>query len=192
MPKKLIVVFALALGLLTGCSGNAPESVPESVPEVVSLQSPDGAEKTTSSATSPAAPVIRPDTTFAEQRRMQQPWMQCLQKRGLPMQTTEEGLLDLDASGNSKETNGRIMASQPENEKACGGLRPVLAPELDEEKNPYYEDDNDNYHECLIAHGDSLVKVDGQWRPGPGWGEKAPDEAMELACQAEAFDGKRG
>ncbi|KUL27767.1 hypothetical protein [Actinoplanes awajinensis] len=187
MPKKFTLACALALGLLSGCSGNAPDSAPE----VVSLQSPGG-PVTVSSAATQAAPVIRPDTTFAEEARMQQPWMQCLKSRGVPMRTTEDGLLDLGGSGNSEETNGRLIARKPENEKACGKLRPVLAPELDEEKNPYYADDDDNYHKCLVAHGEPLIKKDGKWQPGPGWNDWTPDEAMGLACQAAAFDGKRG
>jgi hypothetical protein len=53
-------------------------------------------------------------------------------------------------------------------------------------------DDNDDYNRCLVAHGDALVKKDGKWVPGPGWDDWPPDPDMELACQAKAFDGKRG
>ena len=189
MSKKLTIAVTLALGVLAGCSGPAEDSAPK----VVSLLPPSAAapDATTSKAAAPAAPVIRPDTSFEEVHRMQQPWMRCLKEQGVPMQTTEEGLLDIDARGNG-EQNGRIMASQPENEKACGKQRPVYAPELDEEKNPYYADDEDNFHKCRVEHGEPLVKKDGQWRPGPGWNDWVPDEAMSLACQAQAFDGKKG
>jgi hypothetical protein len=37
-----------------------------------------------------------------------------------------------------------------------------------------------------------LVKKGGKWVPGPGWDDWPPDPDMELARQAEAFDGKRG
>jgi hypothetical protein len=53
-------------------------------------------------------------------------------------------------------------------------------------------DDNDDYNRCLVAHGEPLVKKDGKWVPGPGWDDWPPDPDMELACQAKAFDGKRG
>ncbi|WP_433790100.1 hypothetical protein [Actinoplanes sp. CA-252034] len=39
------------------------------------------------------------------------------------------------------------------------------------------------------------VKKDGEWAPGPTWfGDDAlpPNESVELACQAEAFDGRKG
>ncbi|SDS27572.1 hypothetical protein [Actinoplanes derwentensis] len=190
MSKKLMVALTLALGVLAGCSGPAEDSAPE----VVSLLSPSGSapDAATSKAAAPAAPVIRPDTSFEEVHRMQQPWMRCLKEHGVPMETTTEGLLEISGEGNSKETNGRLIASRPENEKACGKLRPVFAPELDEEKNPYYDDDDDNFHKCRVEHGEPLVRTNGQWRPGPGWNDWAPDEAMQLACQAQAFDGKKG
>jgi hypothetical protein len=189
MSRKLTIALALALGVLAGCSGTAEESAPK----VVSLEPPSGAPDAATAAAAPtAAPVIRPDTTFAEEQRMQQPWMRCLKEQGVPMQTTETGLLDIDAGGDSKETNGRILAENPKNEKACGKLRPVLAPELDEEKNPYYADDDDNFHKCRVEHGEPLVKKDGKWQPGPGWNDWAPDDDVSLACQAEAFDGKKG
>jgi hypothetical protein len=187
MSKKLTIALTLAVSVLAGCSGPAEDSAPK----VVSLVPPsaDTPGATTSKA---AAPIIRPDTSFEEVHRMQQPWMRCLKEHGVPMRTTDEGLLDISAEGDSKETNGRILASRPENEKACGKQRPVFAPELDEEKNPYYADDDDNFHKCRVEHGEPLVKKDGQWRPGPGWNDWAPDEAMSLACQAQAFDGKKG
>ncbi|GAA1646318.1 hypothetical protein [Actinoplanes couchii] len=172
--------------LLAGCSGPGAESVPE----VASLRTASAAP----TGTTAGAPVIRPDSTSADVRRMQQPWMRCLKEQGLPTTTTEDGLLDLTATGNTKETNGRIMSAQPEIEKACGGLRPVLAPELDEDRNPYWADDNDDYHECLVEAGLDYVKKNGEWEPGPSWytDSQAPDEATELGCQAKAFDGRKG
>jgi hypothetical protein len=184
--KKLAVTLVLSFGILAGCSGGAAESAPK----VATLKASSAA----SAAAAPqAAPVIRPDTTSTEQRQMQQPWMKCLKENGVPVRTTADGLLDIDAGSDSKKANGRIMAtSDSKVTKACGKLMPVLAPELDEDKNPYWADDNDNYHECRVAGGEPLVKKDGKWQPGPGWNDWTPDGAMDLACQAKAFDGKRG
>jgi hypothetical protein len=124
---------------------------------------------------------------------MAQPWMKCLGDRGIPVRTGPDGLLDIDATGTTKATNGRIRAeTDPKVTAACGKLKPVLATELDEDKNPYWADDNDDYNRCLVAHGEPLVKKDGKWVPGPGWDDWPPDPDMELACQAKAFDGKRG
>lgn len=191
MTRKLTVALALSLGFsltagLAGCSGETAESTPE----VVSLQPPSSASA--QAASTPAAPVIRQDTTAAEQARMQQPWMKCLKEQGIPMTTTEAGLLDIDASGNTQQTNGRILAEEPKVSKICGKLRPVLTPELDEDKNPYWDDDNNNYHECLVEGGVPLVKKDGEWVPGPGWNDATWPESLELSCQSKAFDGKKG
>jgi hypothetical protein len=184
MRTRLALI--LSAGILAGCS---PAQRP--APEVVTLRSPAAVASAT--AVAGAAPVIRPDTTFEEQARMGQPWMRCLKEHGVPMRTNPDGLLDIDASGNSKATNGRVMANRdPKVVAACGKLMPVLAPELDEEKNPYWADDDNNYHQCLVDHGEPLVKKDGKWVPGPGWNDWAPDTDMELACQATAYDGKKG
>jgi hypothetical protein len=180
--RKAVLVLTL---LLAGCTtaGKAPE--------VASLRSP-AATAATAGGTK-AAPVIRPDSTSEEVARMRQPYMKCLKENGVPMMTTEDGLLDIDAGGNSKATNGRIMAAtNPKIVAACGKLAPVLAPELDEDKNPYYADDDDNFNKCLVEHGKPLVKKDGKWVVGPGFDDWQPDEAMEIACQVKAFDGKKG
>ncbi|GIE74066.1 hypothetical protein Aph02nite_00160 [Actinoplanes philippinensis] len=171
-------------GLAAGCSAEKEKEAP---PQVASLQSPDSVPS--KGAVSAAAPVIRPDTTAAEVQRMQQPWFQCLKEHDVPTRTTEEGLLDLDASAS---VNGRIRASEPDMVKACGKLEPVLAPELDEDRNPYWADDDDNYHKCLVEGGVDLVKKNGEWVPGPTWGEYSPNESLELRCQAKAFDGRKG
>ncbi|MCO8274096.1 hypothetical protein M1L60_26195 [Actinoplanes sp. TRM 88003] len=184
MRTKLALAFVF---VLAGCS-SAPS---EDTPSVVSLQTPGSAPV----SVAPAAPVIRPDTTAAEVRRMQQPWMKCLKENKVPMRTAEDGLLDISASGNTNETNGRIIAETDRKVvAACGKLKPVLAPELDEDKNPYWADDDNNYHLCLVAAGQDFVKRNGEWRPGPTWytDPQEPDEALELRCQAEAFDGKKG
>jgi hypothetical protein len=185
MRRTAIVIVALMAGA-AGCSSA------EKAPEIATLRSPAAAASSTAGA-APVAPVIRPDSTFAEIARMQQPWMRCLKANGVPMRTTDDGLLDIDATGRTKETNGRSIAtSDPKVVAACGKLMPVPAPELDEARNPYWADDYENYNKCLVAHGDPLVKKNGQWVPGPGWGDYAPDEAMEIGCQAKAFDGKKG
>jgi hypothetical protein len=174
--------------LLTGCSAPAgPGTQPKDTPQVASLQSPTAAPS--GGAVSQAAPVIRPDTTAAEVLRMQQPWFQCLKEHDVPTRTTDAGMLDLDAAGT---VNGRVRASEPDMVKACGKLQPVLAPELDEERNPYWADDDENYHKCLVEGGRDLVKKNGEWVPGPTWWDSAPDEALDLACQAKAFDGRKG
>ncbi|GAA2885111.1 hypothetical protein Acy02nite_79440 [Actinoplanes cyaneus] len=178
----VLMVFLLT-GFFAGCGGPADEPAP---PQVASLASPSSVA---SDAVSRAAPIIRPDTTAAEVLRMQQPWFQCLKEHDVPTRVTEGGLLDLDAGA---KVNGRIRASEPDMQKACGDLEPKLAPELDEDRNPYWADDNDNYHECLVENGVDLVKKDGHWVPGPTWGDMVPDEGRDLACQAKAFDGRKG
>jgi hypothetical protein len=183
--RKTLVVLALGL-LLAGC-----DRAGHSEPEVATLQS----AATTAPATGAAqvAPVIRPDTTAEDQARMAQPWMRCLKGNGVPVKTNPDGLLDIDASGSSRATNGRILATgDPKIVAACGKLMPVLAPELDEDKNPYWADDHDDYNKCLVAHGEPLVEKDGKWVPGPGWNDWPPNPDMELACQATSFDGKKG
>jgi hypothetical protein len=184
--RKTLVTLSIGF-LLAGCSSGAHESQPE----VATLQS---ATATTQAATAaPGAPVIRPDTTDEEEAQMAQPWMKCLKTNGVPMTTNPDGLLEIDASGNTKATNGRIIATtNPKIVKACGKLMPVLAPELDEDKNPYYADDTDDYNKCLVAHGEPLVKQDGKWVIGPGWNDWPSDPDMELACQAKSYDGKKG
>jgi hypothetical protein len=181
--KLALAVTALLAGLCTACSGPAEQQSP---PQVASLRSPSGAP---SGPVSQAAPVIRPDTTAAEVLRMQQPWFQCLKEHDVPTRVTEGGLLDLDAAAT---VNGRVRASEPDMREACGRFEPVYAPELDEARNPYWADDNDNYYRCLVEGGKDFVRKDGEWVPGPTWGDSAPDEALELGCQAKAFDGRKG
>ncbi|GIF37161.1 hypothetical protein [Actinoplanes xinjiangensis] len=178
------LALTLATLVLAGCSSPAKQAPPE----VATLESPGSAPP---SAASPAAPVIRPDSTAAEVFRMQQPWFRCLKGHDVPTRVVEGGLLDLDASGT---VNGRIRSAEPDMEKACGGLRPVLAPELDEDRNPYWADDDENYHKCLVEAGYDFVKKDGEWVPGPSWytDSKPPNESVELGCQAKAFDGRKG
>jgi hypothetical protein len=185
--RKTLAVLSLGF-LLAGCSGGAKDAAE---PKVATLQSADATAA--ASAAPQVAPVIRPDTTADEQARMAQPWMKCLKANGVPMKTGPDGLLDIDASGRTKATNGRIIAnSDPKVTAACSKLMPVLAPELDEEKNPYWADDNDDYNRCLVAHGEPLVKRDGKWVIGPGWDDWPSDPDMEMACQATSFDGKKG
>jgi hypothetical protein len=184
MRTTKAVAVALSMVVLTACG-----SPKESVPEVASVQAPGSAA---AAPAAPAAPVIRPDTTFDEVARMQQPWMKCLREQGIPMRTTENGLLDIGGTGNTAAGNGRIQSRDPKIVEACGKLMPVLAPELDEDKNPYWADDDENYNKCLVAGGSKLVKKDGKWVPGPGWNDQAPNEALELSCQAKSYDGKKG
>jgi hypothetical protein len=185
-PRTTFAVLSLGF-LLAGCSAGARDSAPE----VATLQSANATAPATTAAQ--IAPVIRPDTTADEQARMGQPWMRCLKANGVPMKTNPDGLLDIDAGGTTKATNGRLIATQdPKVVAACGKLMPVLAPELDEDKNPYWADDNNDYNKCLVEHGDPLVEQNGKWVPGPGWDDWPPDPDMELACQAKAFDGKKG
>ncbi|WBB71908.1 hypothetical protein O7602_19465 [Micromonospora sp. WMMD1128] len=191
MRTKLpVAVLAVSLGVLAGCAALPRKAEPAGRPEVATLESSSAAAPA-ATAPAPVAPVIRPDTTTEEQNRMNQPWLQCLKKEGVPTRTTADGLLDL-AGGDTNETNGRILANEPRYVQACGKLRPVLAPELDEDKNPYWADDNENYHRCVVANGKPLVKKDGRWVPGPGFNDWAPNEAMELECQAKSFDGRKG
>ena len=183
---RTLIALGLSVAVLAGCSGS-PE---QTAPEVVSLQPPGSAPASAPAAKAQVAPVIRPDTTSAEVLRMQQPWMQCRKANGVPMKT-RDGLLDIDAGRTG--VNGRIMTTRDQKVvKACGKLQPVYAPELDEDKNPYWADDDDNYHKCLVENGVPLVKKDGKWWPGPGWGELPPNEPLEVSCQAEAYDGRKG
>ncbi|MFI5840903.1 hypothetical protein ACIA8K_14480 [Catenuloplanes sp. NPDC051500] len=181
MRKRTLVVLG-SVFLLAACGGAEPEATPQ----IPTLTTPAAA----ASATPPAgAPVIRPDTTWDEQRVMQQPFMRCLQEKGMRLTTDEKGLLDLDpgAPGNQRLTSRDDPAYAD-----CQKLWPVLAPELDETKNPYWADDNENYHKCLVAGGKPLVKENGEWKVGPGFDTWEPDEAMEMECQATAFDGRKG
>lgn len=184
VPRHALVAMGM-LFLLTACG----EAAPQPAPEVATLTTPNAT--TVASAVPPTgAPVIRPDTTWDEQRVMQQPFMKCLQERGMQLGTDEKGLLDLNpqAAGG----NQRLTAFDDPKYADCQKLWPVLAPELDEEKNPYWEDDNDNYHECRVAAGEPLVKENGQWRPGPGWDTWEPNGTDDMECQAKSFDGKKG
>ncbi|WP_033344056.1 hypothetical protein [Catenuloplanes japonicus] len=178
MPKRTLVALGVLL-LLSACGGTDPDAAPE----VATLTTPDAAVSATPVS---GAPVVRPDTTWDEQRVMQQPFMTCVRDKGLPVVTDEKGLLDL------APPDGRRLAFSDPAYGDCQKLWPVLSPELDEDKNPYWADDDENYHKCLVAGGKPLVKVDGQWRPGPGFDTWEPDEAMEMECQAAAFDGKKG
>jgi hypothetical protein len=65
---------------------------------------------------------------------------------------------------------------------------------VDEDRNPYWADDDENYHKCLVEAGYDFVKKDGEWVPGPSWytDSKPPNESVELGCQAKAFDGRKG
>jgi hypothetical protein len=185
VPKRTLVVVGM-LFLLAACGQTEPE--PGSGSDIASLATPNAA--TSAPAPAPAgAPVIRPDTSWDEQRVMQQPFMKCLQEKGMQLATDEKGLLDLNAAAPG---NQRIEAFREAKYADCQKLWPVLAPELDEEKNPYWADDDENYHKCVVAGGKPLVKKDGEWVPGPGFDIWEPNDAMELECQAKSYDGKKG
>jgi hypothetical protein len=183
-PLRVVLIAGVCVAALAGC--NSAEPADETTADVATLQS--ATPRSSASAASAGRPVIRPDTTFDEQARMGQPYMVCLKEQGIPMRTGEQGLLDF------ANTEAKLRAIEAKFQKACESKTPIMAPELDPERNPYYADDHENYHECQAERGVDLVKKDGKWRPGPNWGEEPGIDGLKISeeCQALSYDGKKG
>ena len=181
---RSVLIAGVCVAALAGC--DSAESTDDATTDVVTLQSTT--PRSSASAVAAGPPVIRPDTTFDEQARMQQPYLVCLKEQGLEITTGEQGLLQFGS------TEAKIGSIDEKVQKVCGDKNPVLAPELDPEKNPYYADDDENYNKCQTERGVDLVKKDGKWRPGPNWGSEPGIDGLKISeeCQALSYDGKKG
>jgi hypothetical protein len=175
-----LAVPALLVAVVAGCGADGAATVDVRGTETAAPTVPAGPPVNGS-----GRPMIRPGTSEAEQRRLYDDYLDCLRQHGVPLTTGPDGEVSW-AGSDARPADG----SRPH--AACGNRIPVLAPELDEARNPYYADDERNYFDCLVAHGMDWAKVNGEWEPGPRWGREPNSARVHDKCRAAAFDGKRG
>jgi hypothetical protein len=184
MPSSVRAALALTLclGAVTACSSSAdPEA-----PKVVSFRSGPATTGSAPPSTASGRPVLRVDMTDREEDDLMQVYYVCLVDHGVAMKQNAEGRWEW-AGAESK-----MASDRPEMVKACDNKIPDQPPEMNPEQNPYYEQDNNNYFQCLEDHGDDVHKDADGWNTGPKWGDFPNAAAVTEACEVQAFDGKKG
>ncbi|WP_306207442.1 hypothetical protein [Actinoplanes sp. RD1] len=181
MMRRLVRLPALTVlvtGTLLGC-GSSPEAT---TPQVATLQS---SPVRASASTDPEdlRPLIRPDTSQAEQDRLVAIWTTCL--------TTEDGTTARYtkrwAVGREKANDARWQAAKA----ACRSKEPEDFTDREMRKDlPAFKDKQRIFHDCAEQKGYDLTPLDpatglfGLERVGPNgdW-----DSAGIKECQRQAF-----
>ncbi|GLY99781.1 hypothetical protein [Actinoplanes sp. NBRC 103695] len=179
IPVRMTALLASVACALTACASTAEKEPPK----VASFKS-EAAAPSPSAANGP--PVIRVDMTNAEEEALFSVYLKCLHDNGVPMTQQADGTW-MWAGAESK-----IQSDTPKIKKACDNMLPQQAPEKAAATNPYYEEDNDKFWQCLKDHGDDVNKGADGWSPGPKWGEFPNAEAVTEQCEVRSFNGKKG
>jgi hypothetical protein len=178
------IALALCIGALTACAGQAADK--QKPPGVITFSEP-AAGASGAAATNPDAgrPQLRLDMTEAEENALFAAHSQCLKDAGVPMNRDEHGQLWF-ASDEAKR-----MATSPEVLKACGGKEPLKPPEMDPDKNPYYEEDRLANIKCQIEHGIPWQSNGGKYDYPPDITDPAQLQ-IQRDCRLRHMNGKRG
>ncbi|KUO09340.1 hypothetical protein [Streptomyces sp. DSM 15324] len=185
--RRVPGAVALVAGalLLTGCAGSGDSDDDSATrQDVASLHSdaPDGS--TTAEATpSPddGRPQLRLDSSEEEKNRYWHIYAMCLKDHGHKMLTARgpDSVDDSDHSATAKAAT-----------KACANRLPLQPPELDEAKNPHYDDDYRAYVKCLNREGlkvTALPDNSGWTYDGNTTMSAAQQTKVDKSCTLEAF-----
>lgn len=177
--RRLTAVGALvSLSLLTACSGESESAGKAKDNEVASVT---GGGKGSQDPAQPERPLIRPDTSREEERRLNQVYQDCLAQQGLRMYKDTDG----SYRGISEQNKAKVATAK----KACASKEPETLPQRAAREDPEYQDKYDHWLKCMRSHG---LKVSAT-PDAPGafsFPDGLPSEDKEKwikKCEAEAF-----
>lgn len=194
-PRRVgLAALTLFATVLAGCGGAKPDA--GGTADVASLAT--GSAEPSASATAAAAaagrPQLRLDMNEDEKQRLWNTYNYCLRDHGVreikersAAAPKGSGMISLDQSGEPKAAY-----------VACADKLPLQPPELDEEKNPNYVLQWNDYVQCLRGRGMKIHSLPD----GSGWtyddGVADPSGGLEGAalskaeheCTMEAFGGR--
>ncbi|WP_422738795.1 hypothetical protein ACN263_05840 [Micromonospora sp. WMMD729] len=193
-PRRVgLTALTLFATVLAGCGGGKSDA--DGTPDVASLAT--GSAVPSASATTAAAgrPQLRLDMNEDEKQRLWNTYNYCLRDHGVRENKERSagapkgsGIISLDQSGEPKAAY-----------VACADKLPLQPPELDEEKNPNYVIQWNDYVQCLRGRGMKIHSLpdgsgwtydDGVADPSGGLQGAAYDKA-ERECTLEAFRGEK-
>ncbi|WP_435204413.1 hypothetical protein [Micromonospora sp. bgisy143] len=193
-PRRVgLTALILFATVLAGCGGEKSDA--DGTPDVASLVT--GSAVPSASATSGVAgrPQLRLDMNEDEKQRLWNTYNYCLRDHGVKEIKERSagapkgsGIISLDQSGEPKAAY-----------VACADKLPLQPPELDEEKNPNYVIQWNDYVQCLRGRGMKIHSLpdgsgwtydDGVADPSGGLQGAAYDKA-ERECTLEAFRGEK-
>jgi hypothetical protein len=145
--------LALALGaLLSACSGPAADSdTGTRQGDVASLVSAAPQQDTTPSTASADRPLVRTDTSEAEEERMWETWKKCLTENGSPSK----------ASLAAKNADPGLAAKARKAQAACVNKEPEKVWERAKRLDPAYTDKLRDWVTCVRSHGIDAWESDG-------------------------------
>ncbi|MGC4876693.1 hypothetical protein ACLQ26_10595 [Micromonospora sp. DT43] len=194
-PRRLgLAVLTLFAAVLAGCDPETSDT--GSTADVASLATASAAPSASASgAAGNGRPQLRLDMNEDEKQRLWNTYNYCLRDHGVRELKERSagapkgsGIISLDQSGEPKAAY-----------VACADKLPLQPPELDEEKNPNYASQWNDYVQCLRGRGMKIHSLpdgsgwtydDGVDDPSGGL-EGAVYDKAEKECTLEAFRGKK-
>ncbi|MEU5780714.1 hypothetical protein [Micromonospora lupini] len=192
-----LAALTLLAAVLAGCGGETSDADAGSTADVASLATVSAAPSASASGgAATGRPQLRLDMTDEEENQLWYTYNVCLRDNGVKENKaraaaaaaagTGTGIISLDQSGEPKAAY-----------VACANKLPLQPPELDEEKNPNYVSQWNDYVQCLRGRGLKIHSLpdgsgwtydDGVADPSGGLEGAAYDKA-EKECTMEAFRG---
>lgn len=164
-PLALVVLAALA----GGC-GN--DSKPARSSGDVANISGTAASSTSGSNVDAGRPQLRMDTSDEERQALYDRFWQCLKDHGIPM----------------GEKNGHLAPKEGTvDHPDCASKRPLIAPELDEKRNPHYKDQFHAYVKCLRDHGVMVHEVPDGWTYDQDYNSRPDESKIDKTCERDSF-----
>ena len=180
MNTRLIgAALAVALGaLLSACGDSAGDS---GAGDVASLASGAPPKAITASAAAEERPLIRTDTSAADEQRMWDAWQVCLEKNGMP----SKGQLVANARAMKANTDKSLDSNAKKAEAACAAKEPERVWERAKRLDPKYADKLRDWVTCIRSHGIDAWENDGD----VAFESLPPDDQMKKVneCQDKAF-----
>ncbi|GAB7040340.1 MULTISPECIES: hypothetical protein [Catenuloplanes] len=177
------------VALLAACGGEPPAD--GTTDQVVTLDTATPGTGATPAATaSPERPLLRPDTSDAEEERLYDVWFDCLEKnggRGRGPKEAPDG-----ATGGSDSGPAVAVPADPEAEeqdraaeKACENLEPEAPWQRAKRLDPEYADKLRDWITCIRSHGIDAWESDGFVT----FESLPPEDKMVLVgeCETKAF-----
>jgi hypothetical protein len=191
-----LAALTLIATALSGCGGAKSDDATHTV-DVASLATGSAAPTaSTSGGSATGRPQLRLDMAEDEQDRFWYTYKVCLRDNGV--KEFKERSAGAAADGKlaiSLDQSGEPKAAYV----ACANKLPLQPPELDEEKNPNYVSQWNDYVQCLRGRGLKIHSLpdgsgwtydDGVVDPSGGLTDAAYDKA-EKECTLEAFRGEK-
>ncbi|MET8277603.1 hypothetical protein [Micromonospora sp. NPDC005174] len=195
-PRRVgFAALTLLATVLAGCGGEKSDA--GGTADVASLATGSAAPSASASAAAAAAagrPQLRLDMNEDEKQRLWNTYNYCLRDHGVKENKERSagapkgsGIISLDQSGEPKAAY-----------VACADKLPLQPPELDEEKNPNYVIQWNDYVQCLRGRGMKIHSLPD----GSGWTYDDVEDATgglvgaaydkaDKECTMEAFRGKK-